>query len=81
MRENEEWLEASGDAKEDILELLDMIERGFDHIEYRIANIDREHSKYVRATVTRMNYLLSEESDTKGLIISTKKSAVYVRSC
>lgn len=69
MRENEEWLEASGDAKEDILELLDMIERGFDHIEYRIANIDREHSKYVRATVTRMNYLLSEESDTKGLIV------------
>ena len=60
MRENEEWLEASGDAKEDILELLDMIERGFDHIEYRIANIDREHSKYVRATVTRMNYLLSK---------------------
>lgn len=32
--------------------------------------MDKEHSKYVRATVTRLNYLLSEESDRKGLLIS-----------
>jgi len=31
--------------------------------------MDKEHSKYVRATVTRLNYLLSGESDTKGLVI------------
>lgn len=76
MRENEEWIEmirqrakAVGDTKEDVLELLDLIEKGFDDIEHRIANMDREHSKYVRATVSRMNYLLSGETDTKGLVV------------
>ena len=28
-----------------------------------------EHSKYVRATVSRLNYLLSDESDRHGSII------------
>ncbi len=76
MREDEEWIErirersrAMGDTKEDVLELLDMIERGFDDIEHRISNMDKEHTKYVRATVTRLNYLLSGESDTKGLVV------------
>lgn len=76
MRENEEWIErirarakATGDVKEDVLDLLDMIERGFDDIEHRISNMDREHAKYVRATVTRLNYLLSGETDTKGLVV------------
>ncbi len=50
-----------GDTGEDVLELLDMIERGFDDIEHRISNMDKEHSKYVHATVTRLNYLLSGE--------------------
>ena len=66
MRDDEEWIEkirerarATGDMGEDVLELLDMIERGFDDIEHRISNMDKEHSKYVRATVTRLNYLLS----------------------
>ena len=54
---------------EDVLDLLDLIERGFDDIEHRIANMDKEHTKYVRATVTRMNYLLSGETDTKGLVV------------
>ena len=76
MREDEAWIEqvrdrsrAIGDTGEDVLELLDLIERGFDDIEHRIANMDKEHTKYVRATVTRLNYLLSGESDTKGLVI------------
>lgn len=76
MRENEDWIEkvrerskAMGDTKEDVLDLLDQIERGFDDIEHRIANMDREHTKYVRATVTRLNYLLSGETDTKGLVV------------
>lgn len=76
MRENEEWIEtvrersrAMGDTKEDVLDLLDQIERGFDDIEHRIANMDKEHTKYVRATVTRLNYLLSGETDTKGLVV------------
>lgn len=54
---------------EDVLELIDRIERGFDDIEHRITNMDKEHSKYVRSTVSRMNYLLSEDSDRKGLVI------------
>lgn len=76
MREDDEWIEeiqkrsaAAGEEKEDVLDLLDQIERGFDDIEHRIANMDKEHSKYVRATVTRLNYLLSGETDTKGLIV------------
>ena len=76
MREDEDWIErirakakVQKDTKEDVLDLLDMIERGFDDIEHRIANMDREHTKYVRATVTRLNYLLSGQMDTKGLIV------------
>ena len=76
MREDEKWIymirersRMMGDTKEDVLELLDLIERGFDDIEHRISNMDKEHTKYVRATVTRMNYLLSGETDTKGLIV------------
>lgn len=76
MRDNGEWIEnvrrcarAMGDTRDDVLELLDLIERGFDDIERRISNMDKEHTKYVRATVTRLNYLLSGESDTKGLVV------------
>ena len=52
-----------------VLEKLDLIERGFDDIEHRISNMDKEHSKYVRATVSRLNYLLNEDDDMKGLVI------------
>ncbi len=76
MRENEEWIEnvrrcarAMGDTRDDVLALLDLIDRGFDDIEHRISNMDKEHTKYVRATVTRLHYLLSGESDTKGLVV------------
>lgn len=76
MQEDEAWLEkvqnaaaADGESEAEVLELLDQIERGFDDIEHRIVNMDREHMKYVRATVTRLNYLLSGETDTKGLIV------------
>lgn len=76
MRGNEEWIglvrersKAMGDTKDDVVDLLDMIERGFDDIEHRISNMDKEHTKYVRATVTRLNYLLSGETDTKGLVV------------
>ena len=76
MRENEEWIgmvrersKAMGDTKDDVVDLLDMIERGFDDIEHRISNMDKEHTKYVIATVTRLNYLLSGETDTKGLVV------------
>ncbi len=51
MRENEEWIglvrersKAMGDTKDDVVDLLDMIERGFDDIEHRISNMDKEHT-------------------------------------
>lgn len=75
MREDIDWIiqvcrrNANIMNEEDIIELLDMIERGFDDIEHRIANMDKEHSKYVRATVTRLNYLLSDRDNMKGLVI------------
>lgn len=58
----------SGDEA-DIIGCLDRIERGFDDIEHRIANMDKEHTRYVRATVTRLNYLLNQEDSMKGLVI------------
>ena len=54
---------------EDGLETLDRIERSFDDMERRIANMDKENTRYIRATVTRMNYLLSGGTDTKGLVV------------
>lgn len=65
----EEQKAAETRMMEDILEKLSQIERGFDDIEHRISNMDKEHSRYVRATVTRLNYLLNQEDNTKGLII------------
>ena len=58
-----------GDNQEDVLDLLDLIERGFDDIEHRIMNMDTEHTKYIRATVTRLNYLLNQDDNMKGLVI------------
>lgn len=76
IRDDEEWIEKvrmrskmMGDTKDDVIDLMEMIERGFDDIEHRISNMDKEHTKYVRATVTRLNYLLSGETDTKGLVV------------
>ena len=78
MRRDEAWLEevcrknrARGIevTAEDIEEQLDLIERGFDDIEHRIANLDKEHTRYIRATVTRIHYLLNREDSMKGLVI------------
>ncbi|HJA93283.1 MAG TPA: hypothetical protein H9717_09270 [Candidatus Eisenbergiella merdipullorum] len=59
----------SSHGEEDVLDLIDQIERGFEMIERRIASLDREHSKYIRATLSRLNYLLSGESDRHGLLV------------
>lgn len=32
-------------------------------------NMDKENTKYIRATVTRLNYLLNQEDNMKGLVI------------
>ena len=41
---------------EELARQLDLIERGFDDMEHRIMNMDKEHTKYIRATVMRLNY-------------------------
>lgn len=75
MRDDTEWMEQMSKRSggrvtaADIAEKLDRIERGFDSIEHRISNMDREHSRYVRATVTRLNYLLNQDDNMKGLVI------------
>ncbi len=75
MREDVSWMEEMSIRSRnkvtaaDISEKLDQIERGFDGIEHRIANMDKEHSRYIRATVTRLNYLLNQEDNMKGLVI------------
>ena len=84
MRQNTEWLNAVCQKNkqlrgidltiEDICDQLDMIEKGFADIEHRIINIDREHVHYIRATVTRLNYLLNTEDNMKGLVIQLLNS-------
>lgn len=54
---------------EEILDILERIDRGFDDIERRIANMDREHMKYVKATVVRLNYLLNQEGSMQGMVV------------
>ena len=66
MREDDSIYDRIG---EEGLDILDRIERSFDDIERCIANMDKENTKYIRATVTRLNYLLNGETDTKGLVI------------
>ena len=75
LREDLAWMEEMGRRSAnkvtaaDVAEKLDQIERGFDDIEHRISNMDKEHSRYIRATVTRLNYLLNQEDNMKGLVI------------
>lgn len=82
MREDSQWLSQMCDrstgsfmrsqttvSESEIIGKLDQLERGFDDIEKRISNMDKEHSRYVKATVTRLNYLLNQEDNMKGLII------------
>lgn len=76
MQEDEAWMgelaarEQGRVSEAEILEHLCRIEGGFDDMERRIANMDREHMKYVKATVVRLNYLLNGEGSMKGMIVS-----------
>ena len=63
MRDDEEWIEkirerarATGDTGEDVLELLDMIERGFDDIEHRISIMAKNSEEMARMSgMSNMN--------------------------
>lgn len=46
------------------------IDRSISNMENRIAHIDSEHSKYIRVTVSRMEYLLSRDQNLKGNLIA-----------
>jgi len=56
-------------ADQTILEVLDNISQGIINMEKRINHIDMEHSKYVRATASRLEYLLNHDDNSKGNII------------
>lgn len=51
-------------------DLIYEIERSIGNMESRIAHIDSEHSKYIRVTVSRMEYLLSRDQNLKGNLIA-----------
>lgn len=75
MEEDGRWLtqmsRASGGeyTEEQITGMLLEVERGFVDIEHRITNMDREHTRYIRATVTRLNYLLNGEDSMRGMVM------------
>ncbi|MGN0484817.1 MAG: Wadjet anti-phage system protein JetA family protein [Lachnospiraceae bacterium] len=75
MEEDTAWLQRMSRAsegmysEEDIVDMLTQIERGFLDIEHRITNMDREHTRYVHATVTRLNYLLNGEDSMHGIVL------------
>ncbi|MDF2540532.1 MAG: hypothetical protein K0S47_250 [Herbinix sp.] len=54
----------------EFLDIIYHIERGINNMEKRISHIDTEHSKYVRATVSRLEYLLSNEDSTQGNVVA-----------
>mgnify|MGYP001160690252 CR=1 FL=1 len=58
------------EVENEYMDLLYDIERGILNMEKRIAHIDTEHSKYVRATVSRLEYLLSNDDNIKGNVIA-----------
>lgn len=57
------------EAEKELSELIYGLEHGIINMERRISHIDTEHSKYVRATVSRLEYLLNNEDNLKGNII------------
>ncbi len=70
----EQKMTAEGRKQEDIenefMDIIYEIERGIINMENRIAHIDTEHSKYVRATVSRLEYLLSNDDSVQGNVIA-----------
>ncbi len=58
------------DAQYQIHDILGAVERGVSNMERRIAYIDAEHTKYIRATVRRLEYLLSSDENMSGQIVS-----------
>lgn len=58
------------EIEDEFVDIIYEIERGIINMEKRIAHIDTEHSKYVRATVSRLEYLLSNDDSIKGNVVA-----------
>jgi hypothetical protein len=58
------------EIENEFADLLYEIDRGMINMEKRIAHIDTEHSKYIRATVSRLEYLLSSDDSLQGNVIA-----------
>ena len=54
------------EIEHEFTDVLYEIERGMGMMESRISHIDSEHSKYIKATVSRLEYLLSRDDSLKG---------------
>lgn len=54
----------------EIMDMIESIERGIANMEKRISRIDTEHSKYIRATVRRLEYMLNNDDSVRGDIIN-----------
>lgn len=57
------------EVEQEFYALLAECERGMNRMESRIAHIDAEYSRYVQATVSRLEYLLNRDDNTRGLIV------------
>ena len=42
-----------------------------------LCNMDTEHTQYIRATVTRLNYLLNQDDNMKGLVIQVLNELIW----
>lgn len=67
-------LSAEGKKEESVenefADILYDIDRGILTMEKRISHIDAEHSKYIKATVSRLEYLLSNDDSLKGNVVA-----------
>ncbi|MDF2513939.1 MAG: hypothetical protein K0S04_3805 [Herbinix sp.] len=58
------------DIEAEFADIIYEIERGIINMEKRISHIDTEHSKYIKATVGRLEYLLSSDDSLQGNVIA-----------
>jgi hypothetical protein len=58
------------DIETEFADIIYEIERGIINMEKRISHIDTEHSKYIKATVGRLEYLLSTDDSLQGNVIA-----------
>ena len=58
------------EIENEFADILYSIDRGIINMEKRISHIDTEHSKYIKATVSRLEYLLSNDDSLKGNVVA-----------